>query len=345
MPASSKLTILAASVLALGGAAAVALKLYPPKSAEEKRMEMIEEIASGPEEDREKVHFFTFTSFPLGPSLSPFCEKLEAFMRLAQIPYKRHVCNSPMMSPTGRLPLIIHNGQCIADSELIIEYLTGAFQVGMDASLTKEQRATAQAVRVALDYAILPAIERTIYCENPRPYITFAVEGIKLPQFLTPVICAIVAGSLKRHFRITGLGAYSREQYEELLNRNVEALIGMLDNNDYLLGTPAPTSVDCAVYGALQPLFRLYHLCPPPPPLPKRHRVNDAGEEIPDEFEDDVDDDQVPPLLSEVMDRFLSNPKMNAYIDRITALAFPDMEELLCPRDTAPVVTDEDDAN
>jgi glutathione S-transferase len=57
------------------------------------------------------------------PNTSPFCLKLETYLRMAQIPYTNKYVNDPRKSPKGKLPYILDDGKKIADSNLIIDYL------------------------------------------------------------------------------------------------------------------------------------------------------------------------------------------------------------------------------
>src|SRR5690348_6070422 len=57
------------------------------------------------------------------PNLSPFCMKLETYMRMCKIPFKIVVINNPNAGPAGRLPCIRDEGKVIPDSTTIIEYL------------------------------------------------------------------------------------------------------------------------------------------------------------------------------------------------------------------------------
>ena len=50
------------------------------------------------------------------PNPSPFCMKLEVFLRLAEIPYEVVTWPDPRKAPKGKLPFIEHEGTRIADS-------------------------------------------------------------------------------------------------------------------------------------------------------------------------------------------------------------------------------------
>jgi len=63
--------------------------------------------------------------FPPGKTIvnaSPFVLKVQTFMRMANIKYEMDTVDS--FGPKGRSPWISLNGTHVADSELIIEFLT-----------------------------------------------------------------------------------------------------------------------------------------------------------------------------------------------------------------------------
>lgn len=81
------------------------------------------------------------------PNPSPFCMKLETYLRLAGLPYESVYIDNPRRGPKGKLPFIEHLGRRIADSGFIIEYLKSQFGDPLDQELTGEQRALGHALR------------------------------------------------------------------------------------------------------------------------------------------------------------------------------------------------------
>ena len=80
------------------------------------------------------------------PNLSPFCCKLETWLRIAGVAYEVVDTPDPRKGPKGKLPFIEDDGVRIADSSLVIEHLMKSRAVDPDAHLSPSQRATASAV-------------------------------------------------------------------------------------------------------------------------------------------------------------------------------------------------------
>ena len=80
---------------------------------------------------------------------SPFGLKLEAYMRLAGIPYRvEHFAGNPSKAPKGKIPFITDDdGRQMGDSALIIEHLVEKHGDKLDAHLTPAERAAGHALR------------------------------------------------------------------------------------------------------------------------------------------------------------------------------------------------------
>src|SRR5262245_48963646 len=80
------------------------------------------------------------------PNISPFCIKVETYLRMAGLPYKACV-GDPRKSPNRKLPAIDDDGQFVCDSSLILTHLKHKYGDKLDAKLTVEQRALGQLLR------------------------------------------------------------------------------------------------------------------------------------------------------------------------------------------------------
>jgi hypothetical protein len=57
------------------------------------------------------------------PNLSPFCCKLETWLRIAGIPYEIEITTNPRKGPRGKLPFVDDGGVIVADTTIIIDHL------------------------------------------------------------------------------------------------------------------------------------------------------------------------------------------------------------------------------
>jgi glutathione S-transferase len=83
---------------------------------------------------------------------SPFCVKIEAYLRLADLPYEA-LCGAQYLrkAPKGKLPFIEDNGKIIADSNFILKYLKETYGDTLDGDLSDADKAIAHAFIKMID--------------------------------------------------------------------------------------------------------------------------------------------------------------------------------------------------
>src|SRR5207249_2514058 len=90
------------------------------------------------------------------PNLSPFCAKLETYLRITEIPYKV----APMArgdAPKGKIPYVVLDGKFVGDSQLIIDELEKRLAAEgkrpLDDGLSPRDQATSHLIRRSLEEA------------------------------------------------------------------------------------------------------------------------------------------------------------------------------------------------
>ena len=86
-----------------------------------------------------------------GRNVSPFGLKLEAWLRLADIPYTVEPSTDLGRAPKGKLPYVRDEGRLIGDTTLIIEHLKASRGIDPDAGLSARDRAEALALQRLLE--------------------------------------------------------------------------------------------------------------------------------------------------------------------------------------------------
>ena len=89
------------------------------------------------------IKLFQFPRMFAVPNLSPFCCKLETWLRIAGIPYEVVDTTDPRKGPKGKVPFIEDAGIRMGDSSLIVEHLTKTRGIDPDARLDPSQRGIA----------------------------------------------------------------------------------------------------------------------------------------------------------------------------------------------------------
>uniref|UniRef100_A0A7M4DV27 Failed axon connections-like protein, metaxin like GST domain containing n=1 Tax=Crocodylus porosus TaxID=8502 RepID=A0A7M4DV27_CROPO len=78
------------------------------------------------------------------PSLSPFCLKMETYLRMADLPYQNYFDGK--LSPQGKMPWIEYNHKKVSGTEFIIDFLEEKLGVNLNKNLGPHERAVSRAV-------------------------------------------------------------------------------------------------------------------------------------------------------------------------------------------------------
>ena len=66
------------------------------------------------------------------PNASPFCMKVETYLRMTGLPYQFARGADIRKAPKGKFPVIEDNGKIIPDSSFIVEYLKASYGDPLD---------------------------------------------------------------------------------------------------------------------------------------------------------------------------------------------------------------------
>jgi glutathione S-transferase len=183
-------------------------------------------------------------------SVSPFCLKVDAFLRMTGIPHASVTASTPFGGPKRKAPWIEHDGRTLGDSTFIIAYLIDRFGVDPDAGLSADQRGRAVAIQRLVEENLywVMVFDRWGRDEN-WPVLKQSVLG-QVPSVVRTVIAPIARRGVKGQLRGHGMGLHSPEEIETIARRDLEALAGMLGDRDWFLGD-SPTLVDATVFSLL----------------------------------------------------------------------------------------------
>ncbi|XP_021966608.1 failed axon connections homolog [Folsomia candida] len=183
------------------------------------------------------------------PSPSPFVVKLETFLRMANIPYEMDF-TSPWSSK-AKTPWISLNGEHIADSQLIIEFLSKKFGISLGSSYSADELAKAQAVRVMMDEHFYWGLGlwRYVYSGGAGLSEFMAMSPSDLATFFRAANARVKTASW-----FQGVGRHDQDTVVEIMNANLEAVSRILGEKRFLLGEE-PCAEDCSLFGFLVQVF------------------------------------------------------------------------------------------
>ena len=188
------------------------------------------------------------------PNASPFCMKLETYLRMAALPYELVNSGNVMKAPKHKLPYIDDNGTVVADTSFIIEYLKSRYGDPLDAALSALERAQATAFQRLFEENLYWAIVQTRWVDAAGWAKTREAFFGTLPLPLRWFVPALARRGLRAEMRGHGMGRHSTEEIYAIGCRDVTAVADFLADKPFMLGD-APSSIDATAFAFLANLL------------------------------------------------------------------------------------------
>jgi glutathione S-transferase len=195
------------------------------------------------------------------PNLSPFCCKVETYLRMAAVPYR--VADAiPPRAPKGKLPYITDDGRTIADSRFIIEYLRDRYHADLDQGLTPTERAESMAFQRMIEDDLHWSMlwSRWAQAQNWQANKQAIFGGF--PPVLRDVIAWITRRQIRKEIWGHGLGRNTEDEIFHLGKQDLTALSDFLADKPFFMGE-RPTTLDASAFGLLSNVL----WCPVESPL------------------------------------------------------------------------------
>lgn len=194
---------------------------------------------------------------------APFPLKLEAWLRLAKIPYEVVIENNAGKGPKKKTPWIEDGDVRMGDSELVIEYLKKKHGVDPDAGLSAGDRGLATAIHRMLEEHYHQAFEHQLFFGRGGPArLTEMLSS--LPVLARPLVRTLLSSGLKKQLHARGVSRHGEEVLIEMGKADLDAASALLGDKEFFLGSE-PHTVDACAFGFLgvsiyvtgdNPLFR-----------------------------------------------------------------------------------------
>jgi len=170
------------------------------------------------------------------PTVSPFCLKLDAFMRMAGIEHESITAATPFAGPKKKAPWIEYQGRKLGDSTLIIDFLKQEFDVDPDAHLSEEQRGTTVAIQRLIEENLYWAMVYDRWArEENWPILKGTVLG-SIPAPVRSVLAPYARRSVKKQLDGHGMGLHSASDIEAIAAKDIGALAGILGEGPWFMG-------------------------------------------------------------------------------------------------------------
>ena len=177
------------------------------------------------------------------PNLSPFCTKLETYLRMADVPHKLAPMKLGQM-PKGKIPYVHMDGQFIGDSQLIIDELERRLgDDALDVGLTAKDAALGRLARRTLEEATY-FIAVFVRWKLDTGYS--AIRG-EFRKHVPAIVVPIIRRRQQQKLMGQGTGRHSPEEVMAMGAADFAAIAALLGDKPFFLGDK-PRTVDAAIY-------------------------------------------------------------------------------------------------
>ncbi len=201
------------------------------------------------------IQLYKFGSVSEVCDYSPFCVKVEAYLRLGRIPYKtKSGILYLFKSPKGKLPYIEDHGRIVSDSSFILKYLRESYGDIVDGHLTLKDKAIAHAFTKMIDENLYWVLVYFRWMLKHNEHALNALYFANIPFPFNRIVAFKERLGLKRALFKQGIGRHTGGEILEIGLRDLNALSDLLETKPYFFGE-VPSSLDAAAYAVLSQLI------------------------------------------------------------------------------------------
>ncbi len=183
-------------------------------------------------------------------SFSPFCLKLESYLKLTNTSYENKFTVKPNQFSKQKLPVIQDGEKLIEDSHFIIQYLKETYNIDLDKHLNSEQKAISTAFQVLCEKNIVDITMYFRWChkQNWPKFREIIFRGA--PWLIKASIANGMAKSIQKTLYKSGIGRFTEEEMLILLKQYVKAISDFLADKEFFFGNQV-SSIDCIIFASL----------------------------------------------------------------------------------------------
>ena len=176
--------------------------------------------------------------------------KVETYLRMASLPYELNNKGDLPKAPKKKMPFIIDNGETIADSSIILDYLNETYECDQDVHLSSQEKAQLLAMKSLLEEHLYWILVYSRWIDGAGwPEIKTVYFG-DLPPVIRSIVPGIAKKTITKQLYAQGMGRHTREEVYGFGAKDIEAIAILLGDQTYFFGEQI-TSLDAIAFGIL----------------------------------------------------------------------------------------------
>lgn len=189
------------------------------------------------------------------PTSGPFGLKLEACLRMLDVPYERHFQNNTRKGPKRKSPWIEDGELILGDTELILSHVERTMGRALDGDLSDIERARSLAIRRMVEEHYHQVFEYELCVLDDGFAQLRDLMKPSIPAVMRPLVFGMVRRGMKRHLFERGIARHRPDEIEAQGRADIDALAAWLGNREWLV-TSRPTQADASAFGLLAVTMR-----------------------------------------------------------------------------------------
>lgn len=184
------------------------------------------------------------------PNFSPFCVKLETYLKMAEIPYEIQFSYETRKFPRHKLPVIKDEEKLITDSSFVIEHLRAKFGNSVDENLTEEQLAMAEVIQRTAEDHLVPLIMTWRWMEESSWGVWRDQVFELMPKVVKFLVPPLMYKKMKKRLWLHGIARYPKEERLQKVDSSLSALSFLLGDREFIFGD-APCTTDAVIFSVV----------------------------------------------------------------------------------------------
>lgn len=188
------------------------------------------------------------------PNFSPFCVKLETYLKMAEIPYEIQFSYENKKFPRHKLPAIKDEEKLITDSSFVIDHLREKFGNSVDANLSEDQVALAEVIQRTLEDHLVPMMMMWRWSDTDS-WPTWRDQIYALaPAVVRSLVPPLVHKHMKKRLWHHGVARYPKAERLLKVDHSLKALSHLLGAQDFIFGD-TPCTTDAAIFAVIGNIY------------------------------------------------------------------------------------------